>query len=582
VAFADTARLVASLELQDKFSKPASDAERRLAGLESSLNRLGSTSRNAFSTGLGFLGAQVVARGVSTVFGSIKDAAINMNASLETSTLQFETLIGNADEAQQHVRDLFTFAARTPFETAPIIEASRIMRTFGGAALDTQENLTNFGNAAAATSAPIEEVAFWSSRLYAALQAGRPFGEAAQRLGELGILTPQVRNELEDLQDEGANGNQIWARYRQELGRFDGAMEKQAGTWRGLTSSIKDNISILGATTFKPIFDTAKAGMEDLLAFLSTPQATAAAEDFARRIASVINPENLRAFVDTLREAGEQYLPKIQAIIETIPWNEIKEAGSYFGTGIRTAFDLLSNLPPQAQSLILALGGLNKLTGGAVTGVLSIALSRGTTPLTPMYTKEVGLGTGVPGGSGVGPPTVLGQVGTIAGQAGIFAAIAGGILALQDIASGTEQGRDEGFAALLGGFPSLIATAIEEAIGDPLGDLLGANEDTRGAIEQQTGDVSRIDQNRAREANRLQEAQRTLQAKTDKVSGHLRDVRDANQVANSLLRDISRKDFSPKIEVKATITSNVSITDITRRLVSTGISVGGHVTADAP
>jgi hypothetical protein len=48
------------------------------------------------------------------------------------------------------------------------------------------------------------------------------------------------------------------------------------------------------------------------------------------------------------------------------------------------------------------------------------------------------------------------------------------------------------------------------------------------------------------------------------------------------LRDISRKDFSPKIEVKATITSNVSITDITRRLVSTGISVGGHVTADAP
>jgi hypothetical protein len=52
MALADTARLVASLELQDKFSRPAGAAERALGGLERKTSTLGKVGSEA-SRGLG-------------------------------------------------------------------------------------------------------------------------------------------------------------------------------------------------------------------------------------------------------------------------------------------------------------------------------------------------------------------------------------------------------------------------------------------------------------------------------------------------------------------------------------------------
>ena len=47
--------------------------------------------------------------------GALKGGAIDMNAELETSTLQFSTSMGSTDKAKKHVQDLFAFAAHTPF-----------------------------------------------------------------------------------------------------------------------------------------------------------------------------------------------------------------------------------------------------------------------------------------------------------------------------------------------------------------------------------------------------------------------------------------------------------------------------------
>lgn len=239
---------------------------------------------SATATMTGFVGAQAVLSAVGSAMRFAKDAAFGMNAELETTTLQFETLMGDAQAARAHVEGLFEFAKRTPFETGPIIEASLKLQTFGGAALNTQENLRRIGDASAAVKAPIDDLAFWTGRLYSQLQSGRPFGEAALRLQELAVLSPQARNQMEALQESGASASEVFTVFEGELGRFTGAMEKQAGTWRGMLSTFTDAVQMTAAEGLKPLFDSAKRGMATVIEVLNDPRLDAAVKTVASRL----------------------------------------------------------------------------------------------------------------------------------------------------------------------------------------------------------------------------------------------------------------------------------------------------------
>ena len=207
------------------------------------------------------IGASVVTAG-SIGLATMATVGIKMAASLETAELQFQTLLGSAEEAKAKVADLFEFAKKTPFESGPIIEASRRLQVFGGDALNTMENLELVGDAAAATSAPIEEVAFWIGRAFSQIKGGQKFGEAAMRLQELGVLTPEVRTAMEDLSEAGGEADEVFGLLQGQLEQFNGAMELQADTLTGLTSTIKDQFAIGMAEAFRPVFEGLKDGLK--------------------------------------------------------------------------------------------------------------------------------------------------------------------------------------------------------------------------------------------------------------------------------------------------------------------------------
>ncbi|MEO8678143.1 MAG: hypothetical protein ABI665_03800 [Vicinamibacterales bacterium] len=178
-----------------------------------------------------------------------------MNASLETTTLKFTTLMKDSDQAASHVKDLFEIAKKTPFETGPIIEASLKLQTFGGAALNTKANIILLGDAAAATGAPINELGFWVGRMYSSIQGGKPFGEAAMRLQELAVMTPQARDKMEAMQKSGASASEVFKVFKDSLGQFTGAMTTQAGTWEGVMSTFTDTVNMMMADVLKPYFE---------------------------------------------------------------------------------------------------------------------------------------------------------------------------------------------------------------------------------------------------------------------------------------------------------------------------------------
>ena len=137
-------------------------------------------------------------------FAAFIAKGVDFNKQVERATIQFGAFFRNAELAEAHVRSLTDFAARTPFQLPGILQASRMLLTFAADAAFGADTLRIVGDAAAGVSAPIEEVATWFGRMYTAIQAGRPMGEALQRLQELGLLSGVARTKMEDLEQGGA------------------------------------------------------------------------------------------------------------------------------------------------------------------------------------------------------------------------------------------------------------------------------------------------------------------------------------------------------------------------------------------
>lgn len=284
-------------------------------------------------TGIG--AAFAAAFAVQNLIGFIQNlgrAAIDASAQFETFRVQFETLLGSASAAQERIQELAKFGQKTPFELDEIVSADRLLQTFGGTILATGENLRRVGDSAAAVNANFQEVAFWTGRLYAAIQSGRPFGEAAARLSELGILSGDVRLKMEDLQKAGADGTEIWEVYAETIDtRFAGAMDRLSKTFQGVMSNIADFQSMLLREGGQSFFEGLRQDAIDFYDVINEPENTAALTDLARAFGEIAN--QLREAItgpllESLKDIDAQKLEQLALSLESFA----KAIGQLAGT----------------------------------------------------------------------------------------------------------------------------------------------------------------------------------------------------------------------------------------------------------
>jgi len=351
-----------------------------LKGLNSTLGGLAKTTGVALGAALG---SAVVG------LGALGASALSTNAELETATLQFETLLGSTDAAKEHIATLYEFAAKTPFETGPILQASRLLETFGGSALDSKENLTLFGNAAAVANVGIEEVSFWAGRAYSAIQAGRPFGEAAARLQEMGLLSATGRAELEELSASGADSTEVWGKFTEQFQRFDGAMEKQAASWQGLVSTIKDNVTLVIGTAFKPFFDSIKEAGTMVADFVQTDAFAAGAEDIAASLAPLatkfgdiattligeVGPALFDGVILPFIQLSATVGPPILSLLGVLLGAFSDLTGALIGPLMETLMSLIGTILPPLGELLPSIAAVLGELGGAFLSILSPVLS---------------------------------------------------------------------------------------------------------------------------------------------------------------------------------------------------------------
>src|SRR6185369_3529819 len=138
----------------------------------------------------------------------------------------------------------------------------------------------------------------------------------------------------------------------------------------------------------------------------------------------------VRDLVTFLGDAAEQGVK----FAEDIPWDKVasalKTAAGFAGNLIKA----FTNLPPEVQGTIIALAGLNKLSGGAVSGLVSElgkGLVKGVLGITAAQVNikaatVIGAGGGIPGAPpGTTPATAAGKVASIVQKVFIVGAAAG-------------------------------------------------------------------------------------------------------------------------------------------------------------
>ena len=264
----------------------AADLERAVKQSNSALARLGIGQSNlSTKTQLANAVADQQRRNLSAVATGAKYAAgglavfagaglvkattdgIRFNAQMESSELALKNLLGGSQEAKKYLDDLYETAKQTPFEFTDLTEASRRLISFGLDADKTKEILNATGDAVAAMGGSAENIDRVTLALGQMQAKGKVSAEELLQLTEAGIPAYKIlQDELGLTGDQIADiGNQgikadaaIDALTRGMEDRFGGMAAKQAKTWDGLTSTMKDNWAQMTGAMTTDLFGEAK------------------------------------------------------------------------------------------------------------------------------------------------------------------------------------------------------------------------------------------------------------------------------------------------------------------------------------
>lgn len=195
-------------------------------------------------------------------------------ADFEELSTSMEVLTGSAKEARDLLAALKADSNKTPFEFGDYAEAGKILIALGGNTSDVRGELTALGNIAAGLKIPLGEMATAYGK---ARNDGVLYMETLNQFNDKGIpviaMLAQRLNlstvEVKKLASEGGIGfgqlQQVLSDLTSEGGKFFGLMDKQAGTTKGLLSSLKSALDSLMVTLGTPINDFLKPILDDNL-----------------------------------------------------------------------------------------------------------------------------------------------------------------------------------------------------------------------------------------------------------------------------------------------------------------------------
>ena len=253
---------------------------------------------NSALSGVGALGGKLMGLvGISaSIAGAIAGVkrAISSAANMESTTQQFQTLLGSAAAAKAMIADIRRYAADTSFELPDTTNAARLLLSYGTRAKEVVGVMKRLGDIAAVSGANLGELATLYGRsqekgvLYA--EELNQWMERSTRMGEnlaavMGVSTSEVRKLAEEGKVSFSILQQAIGRVTNEGGAFFQGAARQGQTMLGQWSKLKDNLNELFITLGQPINDALRPMLADAIALTAKMQEWATKLSYTLRAA---------------------------------------------------------------------------------------------------------------------------------------------------------------------------------------------------------------------------------------------------------------------------------------------------------
>lgn len=329
-----------------------------LSKLSNSFSNLGTNLRNQISSSISSISSvmekassMVFAYGIVQIAGGLKSLAreaIETSASIEQTTIAFQTLVGNIDYANALLKEMKLFSAKTPFEFEDIAKAAQIMLSFSIPAEQVMENIKMIGDISAGNKQKFEALTLAFSQV---ASTGRLMGQDLLQMINAGfnplmVISEKTGKSIAELKKEMEEGKisfdmvkEAFRMATSEGGQFYGMMEKQSQTFLGMVSTLKDNLKTLLVSISQGAFIKLKEQISNAI--------------------EVVQKLSLAFQRGGLKEALKQIFPENQAKILYASLVAIKDVISWLVTTLK---NLLPVLIPIAGVISIVMGIVKAIT----------------------------------------------------------------------------------------------------------------------------------------------------------------------------------------------------------------------------
>lgn len=225
-------------------------------------------------------------------------SAFAYNAAIEKSTVSLGVLLGSESRAVSLMKDLQTFAAKTPFELPTLNQATvSLLATKKVAQSQVMPILQKLGDAAAGSSEGFASMPRITRAISQMLTKGKIQAEEMMQLSEAGVpawaaLANKMGKSTAEVQKMGEQGKlgvkEIMLLVDGLGDTYKGLAEKQSQTFEGLSSTIRDNVGKALGEAFKPLYDFSTRGMKSLVTLMDSPVFATSTAKFAAGLQKAI------------------------------------------------------------------------------------------------------------------------------------------------------------------------------------------------------------------------------------------------------------------------------------------------------
>lgn len=417
MALADTARLIASLDLKGNFNAQLRASEKALGSFDARLDKTQSRAyRAGQQIGTGIKAGAAIAAGAIGFLAANVGLGLKSLSELESITTQTNAVLkstkGVSGETAKSIRALAEQyeSLNATIDDKVIQSGENLLLTFRNIRKDAFEPAlraaldmnTALGRGESGLQGTIQQLG---------VALNDPI-KGLTRLQRAGIIfTKQQKDQITTAVKAGDTFKAQTIILDELNRRYGGSFLAGGNTTTGKIAKFKDAIEDLQKALATALLPTIGKVADALSKFLARPDVVKGIESLGQKIASLFSDKNLAAggrFLEDMFNTAKSAAPVVES-----------SARATFEI-VKAAVGLFKSLPEPLQQLAVGAFAVNKLTGGLVTNVAGgvfdtlkdlFLKQRGATPANPLFVSDV---TGGLGGIG----KALGGAGAAEGAAG--------------------------------------------------------------------------------------------------------------------------------------------------------------------